>query len=793
VAIAVGATFLLADSTTSQFRYEWTTVLGAPTGNLEIKAFKSDSAGNIFVAGNFTSTFSGVTSQGGSDIFIRKYSPDGTVLWTKFIGGTYDDVAYAMAVNSAGEVIVGGIFGGAVDFDPSEGADAKTGTQGGSAKNNNAFLLKLTAGGGYAWSKILKQAVITSVVCDAAGAIFYAGSFQSLSSTTSPGVTGYTTQVNFHPNGGSDLKTSKNTYSYYQYKPDFFLSKISADGGTYYWTQTYGEISQGFIPTALSVNGTAVYLAGVKGYSGDEKAFLAKYSTDYTTSYEWMKTDGTKTAPADMVIDSAGNIYLAGITGFTNTLSSSYSARAFPAVSGSPRGYVKKYDPSGAVLWSYQTENSDPLVLLSLAVDASGNVYAAGGFQGIADFDGDPTKQDFRTSSAGTKDIFYLRLSPTGTYDWVQILGSFGQDMGERVLMVGNSLYVAGLFSGGINFDFTGGNDYVSSISPQSEFVTKLTLYSPTSGQIKGVVSSVAGATTMRIGNATVSLEGTAYTTTTVADGSFSFLDLPPGNYVLNATAENFQNAGQSVSVVAGQTMTPNIDMGFLCSLTQANISGQVMSTAGNANLLIGNATVTLLDSNGEAVYTTTTDTGGNFVFSNVAPGAYTVRMGADNFETINRQVTVASGTSLNMAASQTQLGVQCITAEGSAGVIVIDPESPTTLYTAIDGSGIYKSTDGASTWVPANTQPTNTHIKALVVKPGDSARLFAASYGSGVYHSINSGVDWSVCANTNLTNLNLLSLTIDAGGKLFAGSEAGVFVSSDNCATWSAMSSGLP
>jgi len=33
----------------------------------------------------------------------------------------------------------------------------------------------------------------------------------------------------------------------------------------------------------------------------------------------------------------------------------------------------------------------------------------------------------------------------------------------------------------------------------------------------------------------------------------------------------------------------------------------------------------------------------------------------------------------------------------------------------------------------------------------------------------------------------------MDAAGKLYAGSEAGVFVSSDGCASWAAMSAGLP
>ena len=130
---------------------------------------------------------------------------------------------------------------------------------------------------------------------------------------------------------------------------------------------------------------------------------------------------------------------------------------------------------------------------------------------------------------------------------------------------------------------------------------------------------------------------------------------------------------------------------------------------------------------------------------------------------------------------------------------IVIDPTTPATLYAGLDGAGIYKSLNSGDTWTGATTQPTNSRVKAVVIKPGDSTTLYAATYGGGVYSSINSGVDWSVCkdgsdvANSGLINLNVVSLTIASTGKLYAGTEAGVFVSDNDCATWTAMSTGLP
>lgn len=133
-----------------------------------------------------------------------------------------------------------------------------------------------------------------------------------------------------------------------------------------------------------------------------------------------------------------------------------------------------------------------------------------------------------------------------------------------------------------------------------------------------------------------------------------------------------------------------------------------------------------------------------------------------------------------------------------SAGVysrieLAIDPLTPATIYAGISGSGIYKTTDNGATWTAASTQPSNSAISTLVIKTGDSAMLYAASYGNGIFTSSDSGDTWATCANTNLTNLDVKSLSIDVSGKLYAGTEAGVFVSADGCGTWTTMNGGLP
>lgn len=124
--------------------------------------------------------------------------------------------------------------------------------------------------------------------------------------------------------------------------------------------------------------------------------------------------------------------------------------------------------------------------------------------------------------------------------------------------------------------------------------------------------------------------------------------------------------------------------------------------------------------------------------------------------------------------------------------VLAVDPADVGVLHAGVGGVGIFRSANGGATWSAAATQPTHTDLRALLVKPGASTIVFAASYGAGAFKSSDGGVTWVACTSQP-TNLNLLSLAMDASGKLYAGTQAGVFVSTNDCATWASQSGGMP
>jgi PKD repeat protein len=98
---------------------QWAKVFGsgaADAGN----GVAVDTAGNIVVTGKFgmIADFGGGTlvARGGSDIFVAKFSPDGTHLWSQSFGGLSLDVGRAVAIGGGSAPIVTGEFSGAVSF-----------------------------------------------------------------------------------------------------------------------------------------------------------------------------------------------------------------------------------------------------------------------------------------------------------------------------------------------------------------------------------------------------------------------------------------------------------------------------------------------------------------------------------------------------------------------------------------------------------------------------------------------------------------------------------------------------
>ena len=103
---------------------------------------------------------------------------------------------------------------------------------------------------------------------------------------------------------------------------------------------------------------------------------------------------------------------------------------------------------------------------------------------------------------------------------------------------------------------------------------------------------------------------------------------------------------------------------------------------------------------------------------------------------------------------------------------IAVSNKDSKIIYAGSDGLGIVKSTDSAGTWFQVNSGlPTwysdmfaynfNTSITSLAIDPNNSNIVYAGTDGAGVYKSTNGGSSWHAI-NSGLAILRVKSITID-------------------------------
>lgn len=142
----------------------------------------------------------------------------------------------------------------------------------------------------------------------------------------------------------------------------------------------------------------------------------------------------------------------------------------------------------------------------------------------------------------------------------------------------------------------------------------------------------------------------------------------------------------------------------------------------------------------------------------------------------------------------------------GTLGVthLAIDPANTNIMYLATgDGDagdtyslGVLKSTDGGATWNTTGlswTASQTFRISKLIIHPSNSSLLIAAT-SNGIYKTTNAGVNW-----TQVQTGNFKDLDIDPSNStvwyacLYANGTAGVYKSTNTGDTWTKLTSGLP
>jgi photosystem II stability/assembly factor-like uncharacterized protein len=126
---------------------------------------------------------------------------------------------------------------------------------------------------------------------------------------------------------------------------------------------------------------------------------------------------------------------------------------------------------------------------------------------------------------------------------------------------------------------------------------------------------------------------------------------------------------------------------------------------------------------------------------------------------------------------------------------LAIDPVQTATLYAATGGlnGGVFKTLDGAASWTRRNVGISTSNVTAVAIDPVAPATIYTGTADGGMFKSEDGAATWSPI-NVGLTNLNVRDISVDPNDPslLYVATAGGVFESTDRGANWTASSAGI-
>ncbi|UFP92794.1 SBBP repeat-containing protein [Gloeobacter morelensis] len=403
-------------------------------------ALAVDRTGSVYVTGeSFSADFPTtagayqLSPAGGGDVFVTKLNGTGSALvYSTFIGGSASEVGERVVVDRQGNAYVGGTTA-SPNFPTTNGA-YQTASGGG----EDAFIAKLDASGGaLVYSTYLGGSADDAgdeIALDRAGSVLVAGVTASGDFPVSAGAFQST------PGGGEDA----------------FVAKLNPAGSALVYSTLLGG-SEDDVADAIDLDseGNAV-VTGVtaspdfplstralqRRLRGDTDAFVSRFNADGSALVFSTYLGGNADEEGDEIgVDSAGNVYITGITNSANfpTTPGSYQG----TIGGGEDAFVAKLNPAGtALVYSTFLGGSADDAGDGIAVDQAGNVYLTGQTFS-ADF---PVTADaFQPTIGGGEDSFVTKLSTTGaSLVYSTFLGGSGSDSADEIVVQAGNAFVTG-------------------------------------------------------------------------------------------------------------------------------------------------------------------------------------------------------------------------------------------------------------------------------------------------------------------------------------------------------------
>ncbi len=522
----------------------YSTYLGG-SGFDSVNAIAVDAAGSAYVAGETQSgDFPKVTPvqgtiAGGSDAFVAKLNPAGTALvYSTFLGGSGDDKAYGVAVDSAGNAYVGG-YSISANY-PLQNPLFSTG--------QNGFVTKLNAAGNaLVYSTRFTTTSFPNNTVDSIGVRGIA-----VDSSGAAYITGYAGA------GLTVLNARQSSLGGGSFDEDAFLAKINPQGSALVFSTYVGGTGkdQGSAVTVDS-SGNA-WIAGNTastnfptmaprqgGLSAGIDGFVAKFSGTGQLLFSTLLGGAGDDYATAIAVDSTGNAFVTGYTSSTDfPLSSAYQSTL--AGGNNIDAFVTGYSPSGnAYLFSTYLGGGANDYGYGISASHDGSVVIAGetDFGGTTAPPAFPVLSPIQAVSGSTDwtgpDAFVARFSAAGTLLFSSFLGGNNLDSARGVAVdQAGAIYVAGQ-TASTGFPATPNGLQPTKTGNTDGFVTKIDL-----------TSTCSFAVSSGLGNFT-SAGGSGSFTVTTTPGCFWFASPSAAWIAITSGASGVGNGTVNYSVAA--------------------------------------------------------------------------------------------------------------------------------------------------------------------------------------------------------------------------------------------------
>jgi hypothetical protein len=356
-----------------------------------------DGSGNIYIAGSTGGNLDGFISEGLLDIFLTKFTSSGNRIGSKQFGTSGDDIAYAVATDTSGNIYITGSTGGSLPGWTNLGG-------------KDIFLAKFDSSGNQIFVNQFgtnQDDVAYGIAIDSSGNIYITGSTGGTLGTTSA--------------GGLDI----------------FLAKFDYSGNSIF-TQQFGTNQDDTGYGVIADNSGNIYITGsTKGILGSSSfgqldVFLAKFNSSGGNQFIVQFGSDQDDVGYSISLYGIDNIYIAGSTG--GSLPGNTS-------SGLTDIFLANFNSSGANQFLRQLGTAGRDIGNSVAVDGGGNVYVVGSTEGGL----------LGNSAFGMSDMFLVKFNSTGVTQFARQLGTPLNDIAFGLAIMGTDIYITGSTEGNLD------------------------------------------------------------------------------------------------------------------------------------------------------------------------------------------------------------------------------------------------------------------------------------------------------------------------------------------------------